>query len=276
MANSRIVRSFPYPVLEDGNLSFAKGSYNVDIKSTSDTSIVLEHQLKNASLIEKLISQKKAEYGCLVAIPQAGYRKLHLSSVSSQTIEWDSDFVATPPIFKPIIVCAKAHQCKLDKKDGIAEEWEGIPISIPKGARLALKRFFRQDGNIIGLLSICPNPSFREGSFEIKARDDEGFFFKVEMATDLSNFVQNPGEYSGQRKSIFTHIISRCFEILEKDYGRDDENGEGKWEQFGNLKALADDLKSKGLPIWDEDGFFADKVATQYEPHCPPPPDSED
>ena len=270
MANSRIVRSFPYPVLEDGNLSFVKGSYNVNIKSTSDTSIVLEHQLKNATLIESLISQKMVEYGCLVAIPQASYRKLHLSSVPQQTVEWDGDFVATPPIFKPIIVCTKAHQCKLSKKDGIAEEWEGASISIPKGARLALKQFFCQDGNIVGLLNICPNPNFLPGSFEIKAYNDEGFFFKVEMATDLSNFVQNPGEHSGQRKSIFTHIISRCFEILARDYGIDDETGEKKWEQLSNLKALADNLKSENLPIWDEDDFFADKVATQYEPHCPP------
>ncbi len=273
---SGIVRAFPYPVLEDGNLSFKNGSYDVKLKSKSDTSIILEHQLENAYLLENLISQKKAEYGCLVAIPRANYRKLHLSSDSLQTIAWEPSIVAEPPMFKPIIVCTKAYRCKLSEKDGIAAEWAGVSIFIPKGARLALKRFFRHNGNIAGLLNPRLDSSFLPGSFQVEACDEEGFSFNVKMARDLYHFIQSPAAHSKQRRSIIIHIVSRCFEILANDYGRDNVTGEPRWQQFNNLKSLVAVLKDKNLSIWDEDDFAADKVATQYIPHVIPAFDIED
>ena len=39
---------------------------------------------------------------------------------------------------------------------------------------------------------------------------------------------------------------------------------------------LANELTKYELPIWDENGFPADKVATRLYPHRPPEPESEE
>ena len=267
-STSKLVRFLPYPVIEEGNGSFKEGEYNVEIESQEDASITLKHSIQHAPLIKNLISKKKARYACLIAIPSSGYRKLHIhkNDNSTQRIEWEIDFVSEPPIFKPVILCTKEHRCTLSAKDGVAPEWQGVSIKIPKGARLALKRFFRQSGNITGLLQLEMNKDFSDGSFEVSPCTENGFYFKIEAAENLCDFLKKSfKDTSFHRKSIITHIISRCFEILKSDYQQDEE-----WDQFSNLKALAEHLRGKDLPVWNEDDFVSDKVATRYEPHCPP------
>ena len=268
---NNILRSLPYPALEDGNLSFPKGEYRVPIEPQSDNRIVVEHRLEGAPLLQKLIDEEKAKYGCFVSVPLANYRKLHLSSDAKQEIEWDLDIAAEPPRIKPVIICTAEYTCKLNEEtDGVSKEWQDISITIPRGARLASKRFYRPDENIFSLLKLEKESSFSRGCFEVGACGEAGFYFSVKVASDLFNFLQNPAEHLKHRKSIITHMISRCFEILAKDYGRDDESDEGKWEQYSNLRALAGALKDKKLPLWDEPDFSADRVATQYEPHLLP------
>ena len=77
---------------------------------------------------------------------------------------------------------------------------------------------------------------------------------------------------------MLTHVASRCLEILARDYGGQDEEEEdgSKWESFRNLKALADELEKHGLPIWNDEHFAADKVATQLYPHRPPESEDEE
>ena len=179
--------------------------------------------------------------------------------------------VGEPPMLRPVIVSVTAISCKLGQDDGVAEAWQGREVAIPKGARLALKSYLRPTASLQHLLHVEIAPDFPDGSFEVKPCEEEGFYFKVYAAADLFPFLQNASEHENHRRSVLTHVVCRCLEILARDYSEQDEEGEDdlKWKSFRNLEALAGELEKRDLPIWDEDGFSSDKVATRLYPHRP-------
>lgn len=268
-----IARSLPYPAIEDGNSSYPNGAYVVEVSSQPDqVSVILNHAVRGAAFLERVISAGKAKYGCVVAVPLTGYRRLHLSDDARQKVEWESGVLGEPPMLRPVVVSVEEIACTLGPDDGVAEAWQGRELHIPKGARLALKNYLRPTSSLQHLLHVVRDQELPNGCFEVKPCDEEGFYFKIHTADDLFPFLQHAGESEAHRKSVLTHVASRCFEILARDYGRQDEEGEdgSKWESFRNLVALAGELQRQGLPIWDEDGFAADKVSTQLYPHSPP------
>ena len=137
---------------------------------------------------------------------------------------------------------------------------------------VAVKSYLRPTSSLHHLLHVVNETDLPDGCFEVKSCEEEGFYFKVHSASDLFPFLQNASGHKDHRKSVLTHVASRCLEILARDYSGQDEEGEdsSKWELFPNLRALAGELEKKELPVWDEDGFSADRVATQLYPHCPP------
>lgn len=266
------VRSFPYPVIEDGNLSYPRGEYRVQIKPRQDgRTVLLKHAVEKAALLERLLSEGKARYGCLVAVPMTGYRKLELSDSPDQEIELDMKVMGEPPMLRPVVVSVSEISRTLGAGDGVAEAWHGHAVTIPKGARLALGNYSRPASSLHGLLRLVEEPDLPDGCFEVKPCEEEGFYFRVSVAPDLRSFLNDAGEHQNHRLSVITHMASRCFEILAQEYNSpDEEEGKAKWESFSSLRALADTLQEKGLPVWDADSFSADKVATQLYPHRPP------
>ena len=274
-----LVRSLPYPAIEDGNLSYPDGEYRVETTPQQDgVSVLLNHAVKGAAFLERAISEGKAEYGCLVSVPLTGYRRLHLSDDARQRVEWDMGIVGEPPMLRPVVVSVAEIHCTLGPDDGVAEAWQGREIKIPRGARLALKSYLRPTSSLHHLLHVEKGPDLPDGCFEVKSCEEEGFYFKVRAASDLYPFLQNAGGHEPHRRSVLTHVVSRCLEILARDYSGQDEEGEDglKWESFRNLEALKNELEKHGLPIWDDDDFAADKVATQLYPHRPPELESEE
>ena len=274
-----IVRSLPYPTIEDGNLSYPDGEYLVDTTPQIDgVSVILNHTVRGATFLERVILEGKARYGCLVSVPLTGYRRLHLSDDAHQRVEWDMGVVGEPPMLRPVVVSVTEISCKLGPEDGVAEAWQGSEIAIPRGARLALQNYLRPTSSLHHLLHVVQEPEFRDGCFEVKPCEEEGFYFKVYAASDLFPFLQNPGGHTKHRGSVLTHVVSRCLEILARDYSEPDDESEdsSKWESFPNLRALASELEKNELPIWEEDGFPADKVATQLHPHYPPISEDEE
>lgn len=274
-----LVRSLPYPAIEDGNLSYPNGEYLVETTPQQDgVSVLLNHAVKGADFLERVISAGKAKYGCLVSVPLTGYRKLHLSDDARQRVEWNMDVVGEPPMLRPILISVAEIYCTLGPSDGVAEAWQGREIKIPRGARLALKSYLRPNSSLHHLLQVENDTSLRDGCFEVKPCQEDGFYFKVHAASDLFPFLQNASGHEAHRKSVLTHVASRCLEILARDYSSQDEEGEddSKWKSFRNLEALANELAKYELPIWDENGFAADKVATRLYPHRPPEPEPEE
>ena len=273
-----VLRSLPYPVLEAGNLSYPQGEYTAEVIPQADhTAVTIRHDIRNVPFLDQMIRQGQAKYGCLVAIPRTGYRKLHLSDDALQHIKWDMAVVGEPPMLRPIVVSIDEISCVLGSNDGVAEDWQGREIPFPKGARLALGGYLRASSSAHELLEINQK-DLPAGSFEVSPCEEDGFYFRVSVASDLFPFLQNAGEHTNHRGSILTHIVNRCFEILKQEYNSPSEENEkrGIWEQYSNLRALADELHQHNLPVWDDDDFSADKVAMRLYPHKPSQVEPED
>lgn len=282
MEFNQIARALPYPTLEDGSSSFLHSSYQFDCQIQQDKqSAKLTHKLKNTGRIEKLIAENKINYGCLVAIPKMSYRKLYLSKENEHTIQWPSADAIELLLLRPVILAVEDFKATFTSEDGIAEVWQNREITFPKGARIASKRYLKASLNISEMLKIESDPDMMPGAFKVFLLEDGRF--QVKVAQNLYRFIQKPNGADRHRKSILTHMISRCFEILQQTYKSNESNESNEedrvWESIINLRIIADDLKARNLPIWDEEGFEPDLVATKLEPHIPTdlnPTDEED
>ena len=273
---SESVRSMPYPVLEPGSLSYENGEYTVsDLEMGADgASVSLKHEIAGAPLLESLLRGQKARYACLVSSPSTGYRRLKLSDEAAQTVSWQPQDVGEPPMLRPLIVAVEEVERCLKPEDGVAEEWLRR-VEIPIGARLALHEYLRVDASICQLIELIPGDTMKSGSFTVGACTDGGFSFQVKAAKNLFAFLQNPQGRPEHRMSVLTHMVSRCFELLQKDYVPADnspDNEDSDWQSFPNLRALYAFLQDKNLPGWDEDGFDPAEAATKLYPHTPPKP----
>jgi len=263
-----LVRAFPYPVLSEGNLSFPEGQYLPEIEMGADGfSATIRHELQGAPLISRFLKEGVAEYACSVSIPKTIYKHLHRTSNSIQNIQWDPDSIGEPAILRPMIVCNQKMQCKFSTDDGISDSWIGKHGIFEPGSKIALGPFFRTASSLQSLLAFITDPSLESGQFAVTTCDDDGFYFNVKVSPDLFGFLQHPNNENHllHRNSIMTHIVSRCFELLAREYGPDaEENG---WRSYRNLIALEADMESRGLPIWDSEDFTPEKAATVLHPH---------
>lgn len=272
------VRSLPYPAIEDGSLSFPDGEYLAKATPQRDeASALLDHEIRGAPFLERLIDEGRAKYACLVSIPVTQYRKLHLSDAARQRVEWNEGVAGEPPMLRPLVVAVAEIPCVLGPEDGAAEAWLGRELVIPRGARLALRPYLRPTASLRSLLHVVKDEDLPDGSFEVRPCEENGFYFKVHAASDLVPFLLNAGGHPRHRRSVLTHAASRCLEILAREYGASEDGEDGaKWKPFSNLRALADEFAKRKLPMWDEDGFAADGAATRWYPHCPPEAEDEE
>lgn len=272
------VRSAPYPVLEAGSLSYPEGSYAVSAEAAGDgASVTITHKLSGAPFIEERLAAGSAEYGCLVSVPKTAYRKLHRSREPVQTVGWPSNVVGEPPLLRPLVVTVEALDPRLGRDDGVAEPWQGRRLHLPCGARLAEADYLRAVSSRFDLLSVHPDKTRKPGSFVARASTEDGYYFRVDAAPDIYAFVQHPADHPRHRRSIVTHMASRCFELLAEESRKNEaEEGESWWAQYRNLAALAAELRRQGLPTWDDEHFRPEEAATKLWPHEPPATTSGD
>ena len=260
----------PYPAIEDGNLSFPDGVYEVvpNPSGSSATKASIRHELKGAPFVEKLIRNGEAQFACLVSVPKTGFRKLCRADSSEQEISWDLDIVGEPPILGPVIVyVGDGMSHKLTKQDGVAGIWQNRKIDVPKGARLARGRYLRPSNTMRQLLRVQCSESMKKGGFTVKPNSNDGFYFALEAAVDIFQFLQNPQGELALRRSILVHAVSQCLNILKTDYGASQEDDEtGQWEQYRNLKSLSDLLGDRNMGHWSDEDFDAVRVATDLYP----------
>ena len=269
---TNVVHSFPFPVLDEGNLSFPSGYYDVSAQTITSTSVKITHKLENAGLIERLLNNNEAKYGCLLAVPITGHRSLSLSTEAVQTVKWDIGIVGEPPIIRPIIVTTKQIECELTSDDDVADVLIGKKIQIPKGARLARGKYLRSISSLESLLDINKDEDLPDGCFVVEASENDGYRFRVNVAPDIFDFISIPRPNDPLYRSIGAHMASRCFEILGTEQGYegeeapDNDNGEQKWAEHSNLVMLSDLLRERGLPHWSDDNFKPEEVALQLYP----------
>lgn len=247
-----VIHALPYPCVEFGNISFPNGEYDVEVHSLAGgTSIQVTHKLDNVPFIQNLLQKDQAKYGCLLAVPVTGYRKLSLSSERVHEISWDIGILGEPPIIRPVILASENFEHEFSSSDGVAQIWVGKKIKVPKGARLARGPYLRSDSSLQSLLNIQEDESLEGGSFTVSSNMDGGFTFDVRVATDVYKFLSNSSLDPRLYQSIGAHMASMVFVTLKEEQGYDDD-GNKKWEEHSNLKMLSGILEEKGLPHWAE------------------------
>ena len=192
-----------------------------------------------------------------------------MANSDEQEISWNMDIVGEPPILGPVIIYTGDGIIgrKLTEQDGVARIWQNREINIPKGARLAKGSYLRTSNTMQDLLKVRCNSDMEKGSFTVKPNYNDGFYFALEAATDIFQFLQNPQGESALRRSIIVHAVSQCLNILKNEFnpsGEDDEKGQ--WEQHRNLTSLSNLLEDKGMRNWNDDDFDAVRVATRLYP----------
>lgn len=259
-------RAFQWPVLESGNGSFENGVYSVicDNKERGK-SFSLEHEVERVPLIEKWISEDRLIFVCAVASPRSMYRVLHKAHSSKQSIEWKLEDLGDFPMFTPMMVARHEIKHVADSKaDGLSRIWDGKELTLPRGARVAVGPTFRFQSGINELLDFNLCPDLEDGRFRIEPSSEDGFKFKVYLATDLYNYLRyRRKEPAGV--NVMVHIVSAALACLRHDYRLD--NGEEGWQSFPNLVGLANMLEEKKLPHWTDDDFKPEVVATGLYPH---------
>ena len=268
-------RAFGWPVLQRGNTSFPDGFYCVDIQPGSNRrSFRMTHDVRGAPLIARLIAQDKARYACTVSSPIASFRTIHTSDAPTHTVQWSHDDLGSPPLFIPMVVTMAEIEVTLDTvADGVAALWHGVSVRLPKGAKLLIAPPFQLRSSLLQLLSFELDEHLKDGQFELRPDTNDGFKFIVALAADLHGFLRHP-RAPRDRRNIMTHIVSAALAMLRNDHDKDD--GEEGWRTYSNLTALAHYLEAHGLPLWDDDGFHPERVATALYPHLLPQLGEED
>ena len=268
-------RALPWPLLEAGNDSFPNGEYTVTCENKeTGQSFTLRHQVRGAPLIERWLDEDKVEYVCTVAAPRSMYRKLHKSGAPEQVIAWEQHDLGDFPMFTPMLVARDfiAHTA-VAESDGLNPLWNRRELILPQGARIAVGPTFKFQSGIEGILEFVEDKDLSDGQFKIIASNDDGFKFKVHLAANLHRHLKfHRNDLAGN--NIMVHIVSAALSLLRKDY-KDDNEEEGGWKSFPNLKGLADLLQERGIPHWGADnGFEPEYVATQLYPHQLPEGDT--
>ena len=271
---SDTVRFYPYPLLEEGNLSFPEGSYVPEATRTEDGFVSIEHRISGAPLIDELLDNGQATRACAFAVPITGHRQMFLADGTAQKIEWDEQWLGEPPFFLPLVVCNQTNQRTLKESDGVHPIWIGQKVTFERGAKIAIGEHMRPTSSLQSLLSIEVDENLGPGEMRVAESTERGFYFRVQVAKDihvLLNTNSKPdSSHYWQCRSIYTHAVSSCFAILAKGYKHEDD-----WQEHPNLIALANHLERHELPIWTGKEFSPEETATKLHPHLVPPRDED-
>ena len=262
-------RGFPWPVLERGNTSFAEGVYAIELEhKETGKSFELTHEISGANLITRWIAEGKVKFACAVASPASAYRDLRVSDTPTQLVSWDRDDLGEPPKFTPMIVAARDISHTINAQaDGVASLWNGRRVELPKGSRVALFPPFALQSGVTGLLEFHMDENMVSGQFRVEPNNEGGFRIDVYMAKDLFDHLRGGAQRQDPTgANVMTHIVSAALSELKQNYRADDEE-EGGWSSYPNLRALAEYLKNRDLAHWSDDDFSAEKVATALYPH---------
>ena len=269
LSGTNDIRFHEFPTLDDGNDSFPDGQYQVESRmSGTEAQLVLLHQLVGAPLIQRFINRGRAAYACAIAAPRSAYREVQVSSSDRQHLSWDVSNFGEPPYFTPMVVCTKETLgVKLDsKRDGVHQDWHGSRAHFPKGARLAQGPVMHlMASDLLRMLSLHSDPQCKPGQFYVKVSGDDVFGFSVHCHPDLHRFLQEPGGQISKRQDIFTHVVTACFSLLQRDYKDDD--GEEGWRTHKALELLAQRLEDLGCEDWSDEDFRPEQAATLLYGH---------
>ena len=269
------LKGFPFPVLSDISMDYRSGveySARIDIIGDGDN-IIVSHKLIGDSIVAKFLKEQKASFGCVVSLPATMYRKVfvcktHAVTPTEITAIQDINYEESGyneslelPLFRPVII--KNGDDSIDgaeKGAGLEDLWQSDKINFLSGSIIGYADWMSRGGPIGSFIIIKEDPNIPFGGLKVELTKEQGFRFRALVHPlffkDL-DAPENPRVWD-----IYIHIFSRGLEKLAAMNMKREE-----WEEFRNLKLLAMLLKKHGQPLWDEDEFHPEVVATTIRPY---------
>ena len=294
-----VSRIFPFPALRSDSIDFesARADYNAKVQRFSDSgSVSVRHIISGDNLVAQLLDNGKARFACVVCAPATMHRTLEVFSGATEKSSGDSGkptleaaqdigledaLIASPPLFRPIVVAAQEVRLKVDDGAGLNPIYSGRDVHFPEGAIIASAGWIQLGGGEEGMLILHDDPNLQKGKMVVDGDTTHGYRFIVKAASGLFREIRRGGESGKEhRHSILTHALSAGLQMLANEYGKADgdevDDESGGWRQYANLRMLSEWLREKDEPIWDEDGFKAERAATALKPHFIPPARNDD
>ena len=268
------IKSFPFPVLSPDSVDYDDGmEYSAKIVRTPGTNTVrVRHTLVGESLVSHLLREGTATFACIVSVPTTMYRRIFAADSRAQDCQQEVDYsesghgddtdAVESPMFRPVILAKEAITKKAEEGAGLGELWAGSTIEIPDGAIIAFDDWARFGGEGGGLLIIERSADLANGQIEVEADASAGFRFRVKAGGKLYDSLQSPEGHAQHRVSVLTHALSVAFQILKDDF-----KNKTAWQDFINLRLVADKLEREGAGHWSYGGFSPERAATILYPH---------
>ena len=274
---SKTAQSYPFPVLGPDRMDYASGiAYKTSDWEVADGQAHLRHQIDGDSLVSRMVTNGRAQFGVAVVMKATMYRRTfvadstgELSVAQSIPLEKSSRSIELPKLMPMVVYKGEGRSIAADKTMGLDELWLGQTFSLPKGAILARDRDHEFMPSIEHLIRPRLNNSLRPGEIQVEVAKTESGYFVVHAHPDLYAAILSAQTVSDDqcrhRDSILTHALSVGFAKLAKQFGDDDEDVK-TLENFQSVKRRLGEL---GVSTWEDesDSFDSCKAACTYYPH---------
>ena len=290
-----VSRVFPFPALRSDAIDFApdRADYAAKVARIPESGIVsVRHVVSGDNLILRLLSDSRAKFACVVCAPSTMYRTLEIfpnpptptkngeqsALECAQDIELEDALVASPPLFRPIVIASQDVRLMADADAGLNPIYLNREVHFPKGAIIASAGWIQLGGGGEEMLILHDDPALKKGMIHVFGDTTHGYRFVVKVASDLYREIRRGADArKDHRDSILTHALSAGLQFLANEYGNDEaEDESGGWKQYPNLRLLAEWLQERGEPMWTQEGFSAEKAASALKPHFIPPAGNSD
>ena len=273
-----IPRLASYPLLTPGGLDYTeKHTYEIEQtrdRSKSKDTIGILHRICGDNLVSQLILNDKALFACVIVSPWCAFRCVETAVGTptqtdgtlqlEQCVLMQTEEFSFPVMFQPLVVThSEVNNIVASQLHGLDPIWFEQSLNFPVGAMIALQPFWNAKTVMQSILQLkrVKDDSLRSGSFEVKEVNEKGFYFCVEVSSELFDSLRNPESFE-HRDSIYSMALTQGFEILRAKYGERDV-----WSEQQNLKLLYGMLKERELPTWDEVDFLPNQVVAALHPH---------
>lgn len=230
--------------------------------------ITLNHDLTPGNLVQELLEQGKAAYGCEVISPRTFYRELEVMSGKDGSVQelhlCAHDIHLGETILRPIVVSTHQANIEVRKEHGLHKIFNGRSFDILRGTVLADGGYFDVIAAESRLFSLEENSDFPEGTYALHYVREPSFHFRIYLATDLYKNYYSIDENT--RKIFLTGVLASALEQIGREFSDGDEIKEELLEEHNGIKQLLESLGDGdyGEALKDINQGEAAKMASTY------------
>ncbi|MBF2755161.1 MAG: hypothetical protein ISN29_07885 [Gammaproteobacteria bacterium AqS3] len=202
---------------------------------------MLRHVLSPNNMVQQLLTEKKAQYGCEIVSPRTFYRELFVVQPGGdalQVLELDqADIVVEDTILHPLIISTSEVSIEVDENHGLHKFFANKIIEILQGTILADGGYHGLEHDVGKMFSKCENKELENGTYSVRQMHDPALHFRIELAPDLhKNF-----DLIGQEKTkiFLTGVFASALESIcrscdeEADFLEEHPRAKGLLENLG-------------------------------------------